>query len=98
MNRPSLKRRRLSLRWSDQNGGDPLEGMASFFDLGVVFAVGLMVASLAAARAEREELEEWSPVRDLAQGGEEAEGQGVRLGTAYQLNSGEIIYVPDRTD
>lgn len=80
---------------------DPLEGMANFFDIGIVFALGFMLASLLAMRAELPErqidADEQVVVRHLSESGRQGEGQGVRLGTAYRLKSGEIVYVPDRS-
>lgn len=94
---------------------DPLDGVANLFDLGIVFALGFMLALLTYLGLPR--LSRASPsgaagdaksrtgetIRDDAQtlpryrvSRETSEGEGVRLGTAYRLPGGEVIYVPDR--
>jgi hypothetical protein len=98
---------------------DPLAGVANFFDLSVVFIVGLMVALVSAYKlgdlvAADSEI---TLVKTNAQGeqeiitkkgrkitaqkvtGKTTQGHGVRLGTAYKLKDGQVIYVPeDRLD
>jgi len=95
---------------------DPLDGVANLFDLGIVFALGFMLALLTYLGLPR--LSRGPPnqagdaksrtgetVRDDAQmlpryrvSRETSEGEGVRLGTAYRLPGGEVIYVPDRPE
>lgn len=67
--------------------------MANLFDAGMVFAVALLVAMLGRSNGERvvkqrEELERFRASDSLLG------GDGERLGTAYRLKSGEIVYVP----
>ncbi len=93
---------------------DPLAGVANFFDIGVIFALGFMVALIArlglpenlAAKdvtiitnpgTEQMEMvvrkgnkvERFRPTKD------KLGGQGQRLGVAYRLKSGEMVYVPE---
>ena len=88
-------RRRLRLEASD--GDDPLQGVANFFDVGIVFALGFLLALLSAMGLSTLPIKEDQTVElphhresDSTMGGE-----GVRLGTAYRLSSGEVVYVPD---
>ena len=105
------RRRRSShhrvIRLSDE---DPLSTMANLFDTGMVFAVALMTAlvSLFGLRvaqgriqpkgspATKERLErERVPLKRFRESHAELSGEGERLGTAYRLSSGEVVYVPD---
>jgi hypothetical protein len=89
----------------DKRSDDPLEGLANFFDLGVVFALGLMIIGLArlspdllrkvvsdhsvAIPKEAIRLDHYKPSDD------QLGGEGEKLGIAYRLKSGEVIYVPE---
>jgi hypothetical protein len=86
--------RRSSLRRLD---GDPLALLVGLFDcaLVLVLAIALQVqqekdaAAGAQVPKERREL----PKYRVAEG--KAEGDGARLGIAYQLPNGEVVFVPD---
>ncbi len=104
--------RRLRTLGHDTN--DPLEGVANFFDLGVVFALAFMVSLISYLG-----LPELLQNRDLTlvknPGSQQMEiirkrgvritryrisrqrlrGEGEKLGTAYRLRTGEVIYVPE---
>ena len=93
---------------------DPLEGVANFFDLGVVFALAFMV-SLISYLGLPEVLQQRDVTLVKNPGTEQMEiirkrgrrleryrisrkrlgGEGEKLGTAYRLKSGEVIYVPE---
>lgn len=85
---------------------DPLAGMVNLFDLAIVFAVGLIVALAAAIREGRLthaglrsapdlEVQEGSQKIRYRGSQEKAKGEGRRIGTAFRLPSGEVVYVPD---
>ena len=93
---------------------DPLSGVANFFDLGIVFALGFMVAVLNyLGLPEVLEQRDMTLVKDagtpqmeiIRKKGNSIQrlrvsqstlgGEGTRLGTAYRLKSGEVIYVPE---
>jgi len=101
-------------RLAEHDSEDPLQGVANFFDLGVVFALGFMLALIAymglpellqhqdvtivknpgtpqmeVIRREGEKLEHYRVSKATLT------GDGVRLGTAYRLASGEVVYVPE---
>jgi hypothetical protein len=97
---------------------DPLAGVASLFDVSVVFIVGLMITLFSVYRMGDlvDPQSEVTMVRTDAQGGQEiivkrgteitayrvsgttVGGQGERLGTAYRLANGQVIYVPEGPD
>ena len=93
---------------------DPLEGVANFFDIGVIFSLGFMVALIARLGMPENlgakdvtiitnpgtpqmeivvrkgnKVERFRPSKD------KLSGEGERLGTAYRLKSGEMVYVPE---
>lgn len=87
---------------------DPLSGMVNLFDLAIVFAVGLIVALAAAIRegrlthaglrsAPELEVQEGSKKVRYRGSQDKARGEGHRIGTAFRLPSGDVVYVPDDT-
>lgn len=93
---------------------DPLSGVANFFDIGVIFALGFMVALIArlglpenlAAKdvtiitnpgTEQMEMvvRKGNKVERFRPSKDKLGGQGQRLGVAYRLKSGEMVYVPE---
>lgn len=82
---------------------DPLSGVANFFDLGIVFALGFILALIAYARLEaRSPRPAGEPVPDALNaldryrpGTGQSTGRGQRLGVAWRLDNGEVVYVPD---
>ena len=96
-------RRRRRRRWDELDAEDPAAGLLNLFDVWIAFAAALLVAiGGEAARglgAQSESVpgENVRLVRCRATG-ETASGEGERLGTAYRLPSGEVVYVPDRED
>lgn len=90
----SVQRRKR--RIADPESDDPLAGVANFFDLGVVFALGFLVALLGylgmstlPVRADALTLQHYRTSEEATG------GKGTRLGTAYRLENGEVVYVPD---
>ncbi len=93
---------------------DPLQGVANFFDLGIVFALAFIVALIAYLGLP--ELLERKDVTLIKNPGtaemeiirkkgvkieryrisrQQLGGEGEKLGTAYRLKSGEVVYVPE---
>ena len=100
----SRKRR----RWEDVIEEDPGAGLLNLFDVWIAFAVALLLAMLsyygktasdnAALQAQLEALEKkgvkiehYRPTQD------KLTGEGQRLGVAYRLANGEVVYVPEGT-
>lgn len=96
----SGRRARARLRRADD---DPLSLLVNFFDCSIVFALGLiLMLGLAKAKAAAEGTPK-DPVDAKAKvlpryrpSSEIGTGEGTRLGTAYMLGNGEVVYVPDR--
>lgn len=108
-----MKRR----QWlQDEQDEDPLSGVANFFDLGVVFALGFMVAilnfiGLAEILSQNVTTlvrDPGTPQMEIIQkkgrtitkfrvSAKKIGGEGTRLGTAYRLKSGEVVYIPEET-
>jgi hypothetical protein len=94
----------------EQMEEDPLAGIANLFDVSVVFIVGLMITLFSVYRIGDlvDQKSEVTMVKTNAQGereitkitaykvsGKTAAGDGERLGTAYRLADGQVIYVPE---
>ena len=97
-----------SLRLSDPGHDDPLEGMANLFDLGVVFALGFGIAILAQVakhdparaadalqKSSDEVPDQAATLKRYRSTDDNLSGNGTRLGTAYRLANGEVVYVPE---
>ncbi len=91
---------RSSLRSSD---GEPLALLVNLFDLAIVLVLALAVhiqVQATTTRTATEDARVPDAHRDLprfrpADG--KSEGDGTRLGVAYQLANGEVVFVPDGT-
>lgn len=100
----------------DEEENDPLAGMANLFDLGMVFAVALMVALVARLQiADLLTEDQVTMVKNpgkpdmeiIVKDGDKivkykasekastTDGKGRRVGIAYELENGQIIYVPE---
>ena len=90
---------------------DPMASVGNLFDIALVFVVALLFALMTrhgeavfqsktqAKVNEAGQIEiitrEGKTVKHLKQSQEKAECRGVRLGTAYRLEDGTTIYVPE---
>lgn len=80
----------------DSDAGDPLDGLVNLFDLGIVLAVGFLVAglSLALSHARRRTTARTNtqtvttPRRQQS-----ASGQGRPVGQVFQLPDGRLVLV-----
>jgi hypothetical protein len=86
------RRHRHLLRIEDD---DPLAFVANLFDVAMVFAVALLFAYSAANSARTEPIDPNRVVDRLVETGRSTTGEGQRVGTAYRLTDGRIIYVPE---
>ncbi len=95
-----LGRRRL---WDETDDEDPLAGMANLFDVALVFMIALAVALVARLATDTSELGSSAQAETRAAekldryrvSKERLRGRGTRLGTAYRLPNGDVVYVPD---
>ena len=78
-----MKKKRNRLLHSDSDS-DPMGTVANLFDVAMVFAVALMVALVS-------RFKKYTPSEDQKTSGK----RGKKVGVAYQLENGEIIYVPE---
>lgn len=97
-------------RWDRENDHDPLAGMVNLFDVWIVVVVGLILALVGAktsleavSAAAAEESAASAPdimeatfqkLPRFRKSNAVLSGQGERLGTAYRLANGEVVYVP----
>lgn len=86
--------------------GDPLDGLVNLFDLGIVLAVGFLLAALSSAKLTPDVLQQ-SEQRDPPiiatenqqeapielDPGERVVGRGKPVGTVYQLEDGRTVIV-----
>ncbi|MFN3241075.1 MAG: DUF2149 domain-containing protein [Planctomycetota bacterium] len=106
MSAPASPRPRRPLfddRFGDDD--DPAAGLVNLFDLWMVFAFALLLM-LANSALDASSTSADAPVDPshpqlpdpMRASGRELDGQGTRLGTAYRLASGSIVYVPDTAE
>lgn len=101
-----MKRKRRAWATDDD---DPTAGLINLFDVWMVFAVALLLAMTSVAVRSAASASGGSDVppsfEALPKPGtkvekvrltrEQLSGEGKRLGTAYRLKSGEVVYVPE---
>ncbi len=102
-------RTRKPRKW-DEADEDPAAGLVNLFDVWIAFAAALLLALMSFLNIRpKADAASGSPsqaVTDMVDpsrlklekyrvSSDKAGGDGQRLGTAYRLKSGEVIYVPD---
>lgn len=88
--------------------GDPLDGLVNLFDLGLVLAVGLLLAALSSlhvsgltGKSSGSGASSSNPVvithgtkpKLLRPTNQKVSGRGTPLGTVYRLDDGSLVYV-----
>ncbi len=75
---------------------DPMTGVAQLFDVSIAFIVAV-IAALFTLMSSKGLLN--TTTQRISHKSEEKtmSGNGVRLGTAYRLDDGQVVYVPDST-
>ena len=83
---------------------DPMNGVAQLFDISIAFIVAVIAASFALQSKNPQQASQHSASLQSETKNQtvsrkatttKQSGKGKRLGTAYQLDNGEVIYVPD---
>ena len=94
-------------RTREDRAGDPLDGLVNLFDLGIVLAVGFLLAALSSLDISPAEVERAEPGAVIVKPGEEvrtielapgerSEGPGEEVGRVYRLEDGRTILVRPR--
>ncbi|TWT99822.1 hypothetical protein Pla108_07650 [Botrimarina colliarenosi] len=104
--RGSSPHRRLLASHDD----DPLSGVANLFDVAMVFAVAILlslitriapleaIASSGGKPGSEAILPDGEPLEHYRVSESQLSGEGERLGVAYRLANGEVVYVPSRAE
>lgn len=103
-----MRKQRKRRAWEDASDDDPGSGLLNLFDVWIAFAVALLLAIVSyqsqpsqhgeqSAPGMKEPVTQGTPLERYHASEETAGGDGERLGTAYRLKSGEVIYVPEKT-
>ncbi|MCW0217952.1 MAG: DUF2149 domain-containing protein [Prosthecobacter sp.] len=108
-----MKRPRKIRKWDANHDDDPAAGLLNLFDVWIAFAAALLLAivsydSLSKQSTSSIQNEGTPEMEIIHQDGTKVEhfraspqtlgGDGQRLGTAYRLKSGEVIYVPEKPE
>jgi hypothetical protein len=93
-------------RSREDRAGDPLDGLVNLFDLGIVLAVGFLLAALASLNLDsaitktglKPPADAVTVKPDETSGtvppdGEQVIGNGEKVGTVYRLDDGRLVYV-----
>ncbi|MCU0864407.1 MAG: DUF2149 domain-containing protein [Planctomycetes bacterium] len=90
-----MRRRRRGKSLLDGEDVDPLAFVPNLFDAILVLVVALLVAlSSAHGRAERSP-QQTERLEGFVDTGVRRAGDGRRLGVAYRLADGKVVYVPE---
>ena len=99
-----MKRNRRVSKFLKEEDTDPLSVVVNLFDVAMVFAVALMVAMVMHMNmTEVFGQEDFTIVKNpgkenmeiISKKEEESGKRGRKVGIAYELDNGEIIYVPE---
>jgi len=102
---------RKKRKWDEDSDDDPAAGLLNLFDVWIAFAAALLLAMVSyyhhseptktaananAQSSAKESIEQQALKMEHYRVSPDARGgDGERLGTAYRLKNGEIIYVPE---
>lgn len=103
--------KRKQRRWHHAGDEDPGAGLLNLFDVWIAFSVALLLAIVSYGNLAKKQdaaltkssgepgmevvTEQGTTLQHYRPSEQTLGGDGQRLGTAYRLKSGEVIYVPD---
>jgi hypothetical protein len=78
----------------DSDAGDPLDGLVNLFDLGVVLAVGFLVAGLTlASKNNPASVKSHTSTLTTPKHQQTASGTGHAVGQVFELPNGQLVLV-----
>jgi hypothetical protein len=79
----------------DSDAGDPLDGLVNLFDLGIVLAVGFLIAGLSLTVSRQRHVQTQTRTQALTAPARQqsASGPGQPVGQVYQLPDGRLVLV-----
>lgn len=94
-------------RRHEDRAGDPLDGLVNLFDVGIVLAVGFLLAALASLHltdaftqtglarpgSSAVTVRPGDTVEDVPDSSDQVVGNGTKVGTVYRLDDGRLVYV-----
>lgn len=94
-------------RVNQDHAGDPLDGLVNMFDIGIVLAVGFLIAALSSLglseavndggltkpALDEVTVEPGETVEKVPEKGVKTLGRGTPVGTVYRLADGRLVYV-----
>lgn len=79
----------------DSDAGDPLDGLVNLFDLGIVLAIGFLVAGLSLTLSRHSQPQSRTNTQTLTtpSSQQSASGQGQPVGQVFRLPDGRLVLV-----
>jgi hypothetical protein len=89
-------------QWEHLADEDPASGLLNLFDVWIAFAAVLLLATVTyysqqgnANEMQSKKVDQSVKIDNYRPTNEKLTGNGERLGVAYRLANGEVVYVPD---
>lgn len=89
---------RRAREWDRLFDEDPAAGLLNLFDVWIAFAAALLLATVSyysRPAPGRENTDKSVKIDRYRPSNEKVTGNGERLGTAYRLPNGDVVYVPE---
>ena len=87
-------------QWDQLFDEDPASGLLNLFDVWIAFAATLLIATVtyyssAQPLSGKQQVDRGVKMEHYRSTQDKLTGNGERLGTAYRLSNGDVVYVPD---